>query len=381
MSAEANDQTKETQPQTQSDGGKGVTFSTWKVIFPVLIGVSVVVLMFWHDARKEDLGAIWRSIHFDARSILCIILAFMFMIGRDFGMSWRFRALTDRAIPWKSAFEVDFLCEFTSCITPSAVGGSSMGMVFLNTKGIEFGRATTLMMTTLFLDELFFVVACPVIVLFTPAGELFSQGEGAFAHGIRITFWIVYSILFAWTLILFTGIILKPEWIKKVLNKVTTWKFLKKWHDNALTLADNMVNTGKELRTKPFRFWAEVFGGTALSWTSRYLVVNALFLGFVPSADHAQWLIFAREFVLWVVLNVSPTPGGSGLSEWLFSEYYGDLVTTAGMALILAIFWRIISYYVYLCIGAIIIPGWLKNSVRKIRNKKNKQSTQTDVTK
>lgn len=362
--------TEETPAKTEGNASGNDSFSAWKVVLPVLIGVTVVVLLFIHDAKKENLAAVWAGIHFNARAVLCIILAFMFMMGRDFGMSWRFRALTDRELPWRSAFEVDFLCEFTSCITPSAVGGSSMGMVFLNTKGIEFGRATTLMMTTLFLDELFFVVACPVIILLTPSGELFSVGQGAFSHGIKITFWIVYFVLFAWTLILFTGIIWKPVWIRKVLNKVTQWGFLKKWHGQALDLAENMMATGKSLRTKPFRFWLEVFGGTALSWTSRYLVVNALFLGFVATADHAQWLIFAREFVLWVVLNVSPTPGGSGLSEWLFSEYYGDLVSSAGMALILAVFWRIISYYVYLGVGAVIVPGWLKNSVRKIRAKR-----------
>lgn len=351
-----------------------VSFSFWKVAIPVAIGLTAVILLFVHDARKENLDVIWKSIHFDARAIFCILLAFLFMLGRDFGMSWRFRALTDRQISWKSAFEVDFLCEFTSCVTPSAVGGSSMGMVFLNTKGIEFGRATTLMMTTLFLDELFFVLSCPIIVLLTPGSELFSSGGEAFAHGIRITFWIVYAILFAWTLILFCGIIWKPDWVKKVLNKVTTWGFLKKWHDQALTLGDNMIATSKELRTKPFRFWLEVFGGTALTWTSRYLVVNALFLGFVPSADPSQWIIFAKEFVLWVVLMVSPTPGGAGLSEWLFSEYYGTLVPTLGMALILAIFWRIISYYVYLAIGSIIIPGWLKNSVSKMRSNRKEET-------
>ena len=343
------------------------SFSFWKVILPVVIGISVVVWMFIHDAKKENLAEIWGSIHFDARAIFCILLAFLFMFGRDFGMSWRFRALTDRELRWRSAFEVDLLCEFTSCVTPSAVGGSSMGMVFLNTKGIEFGRATTLMMTTLFLDELFFVLSCPIIVLLTPASELFSATGGAFGHGIRITFWIVYAILFLWTLVLFSGIIWRPEWVKKVLGKVTMWRFLNKWHDKALELGDNMINTSKELRTKPFRFWLEVFGGTALTWTSRYLVVNALFLGFVATADPYQWIIFAKEFVLWVVLMVSPTPGGSGLSEWLFSEYYGNLVSTAGLALILAVFWRIISYYVYLFIGAIIIPGWLKNSVKKMK--------------
>ncbi|EXY29842.1 putative membrane protein, partial [Bacteroides fragilis str. 3397 T10] len=30
------------------------------------------------------------------------------------------------------------------------------------------------------------------------------------------------------------------------------------------------------------------------------------------------------------------------------------------MALVVAFVWRIITYYMYLLIGAIIIPGWVK---------------------
>ncbi len=344
-------------------------FSAWKVLLPVLIGVAVVVLMFWHDARSENLRTVWESVHFDARAILCVCLGFVFMFGRDFGLSWRFRALTDKQLRWTQAFKVDFLCEFTSCVTPSAVGGSSLGMVFLNSQGIEFGRATTLMMTTLLLDELFFVITCPLIVLFTPAGELFASGGDAFSHGIRLTFWLVYSGIAAWTAVLFVGIILYPGWMRSVLEKVTTWRWLRRWHSQAAQLGANMVATSGELRRKPFRFWLEVFGGTALSWSSRYLVVNALFLGFIPSSDSYQWVIFAREFVIWVVLMVSPTPGGAGLSEWLFTSYYGDLVSSAGLALILAIFWRVISYYVYLLIGACIVPGWIKQTYTRLKNR------------
>lgn len=156
---------------------------------------------------------------------------------------------------------------------------------------------------------------------------------------------------------------------------MSRWRIFRKWSSKMSDLGDNMVATSKELQTKPFRFWLEVFGGTALSWMSRYLVVNALFLGFLPEDDPYQWTIFARQFVLWVVLMVSPTPGGSGLSEWLFSHYYGDLVATAGMALILAIFWRIISYYVYLVIGAIIVPGWLDKSIVRLKRKKTADKT------
>ncbi len=343
------------------------TFDAWKVFLPVVIGIGVVILMFLHDAKKENLYDVFRSIDFSPWSIFCIFLGFLGMAGRDFGLSWRFRALTDHQLSWGKAFRTDFLCEFTSCITPSAVGGSSLGMVFLNSQGIEFGRATTLMMTTLFLDELFFVLACPVILLFTPADQLFNSGDASFSHGIKFTFWIVFAILFLWTLILYMGIIWRPAWMRSLLKNICKISFLRKFAPKAEELGDNMIATSVLLKQKKFRFWAEVFGGTALSWSSRFLVVNALFLGFVPYADHQQWVIFAREFVLWVVMMVSPTPGGSGLSEWLFSEYYGDMVHTAGMALVMAVFWRIISYYVYLIIGASIVPGWIKSTYNKFR--------------
>lgn len=343
------------------------TFDAWKIFLPVVIGIGVVILMFLHDAKKENLYDVFRSIDFSPWSIFCIFLGFLGMAGRDFGLSWRFRALTDHQLSWGKAFRTDFLCEFTSCITPSAVGGSSLGMVFLNSQGIEFGRATTLMMTTLFLDELFFVLACPVILLFTPADQLFNSGDASFSHGIKFTFWIVFAILFLWTLILYMGIIWRPAWMRSLLKNICKISFLRKFAPKAEELGDNMIATSVLLKQKKFRFWAEVFGGTALSWSSRFLVVNALFLGFVPYADHQQWVIFAREFVLWVVMMVSPTPGGSGLSEWLFSEYYGDMVHTAGMALVMAVFWRIISYYIYLIIGASIVPGWIKSTYNKFR--------------
>lgn len=343
-------------------------FSLWKVLLPVVIGVAVVGLMFWHDARNENFGEVFRNIHLDWRVVTCIITGFLFMFGRDFGLTWRFRALTNRQLTWKQAWKVDMLCEFTNCITPSAVGGSSLGMVFLNSQGIEIGKATTLMLTTLFMDELFFVLACPIVIMFTPASEIFASGGHAFTHGIKYTFWIVYMIIAAWTLILFMGIIWKPMWISKLLSRISKWKHLQKWSAQISGMGENMVATSKELRSKPFKFWLEVFCGTALSWTSRYLVVNALFFGFMPTDDKYQWVILARQFVIWVVLMISPAPGGAGLSEWLFSNYYGDLITSSALALIMAVLWRVITYYLYLLIGAVIVPMWLKRDIKKLRN-------------
>ena len=124
-------------------------------------------------------------------------------------------------------------------------------------------------------------------------------------------------------------------------------------------MGTNMIEASATVRKASAGWWINVFGATILSWFSRYLIVNALFWGFVP--DASGLLVFSRQFIVWVVLMVSPTPGGSGLSEWLFTEYYGDLIGSASMALILALSWRLISYYIYLIIGSMLLPSYFSS--------------------
>lgn len=330
-----------------------------KIFIPIAIGLGVIAWLFHREFNVH----VWDSIHFTPHVIACIALAWLFMFGRDFGLSWRFRAITDRQLTWGQAVCVNCLCEFTSCITPSAVGGSALGMVFMNKEGIELGRATTLMMTTLFLDELFFVISLPLVMLFVPYKELFGFDDTAFTLGLQTVFWIVYAAITVWTLLLFLGILVKPRAIHMLLNRIFRLRWLHRWAGTVDELGANMEATGADLRKRPVKWWLETFGATALSWSSRYLVVNALFLGFAPHAD--QLVVFARQFVVWVVLMVSPTPGSAGISEWLFTTYYDDLIHSAGIALVIALFWRIISYYVYLIIGACIVPSWLRRGFQK----------------
>ena len=327
----------------------------WKVAIATFIGIGVVAWMFAREFKPEALD----GFIFDSRSILCIVLAAIAMCGRDFGLAWRFRSITDGELSWKRAFQVDLMCAFTSAITPSAVGGSPAAIFYLTREGLSVGRATTLTLTTLLLDELFFVIFCPIIVLSIPFGELFGEG-GIVLGSVRIVFWTVYSCIVAYTGLLYTGILWKPQAVARGLHKLFSIRVLRRWQPAADRMTGNMVATSERVRHCPRAWWMRVFGATVVSWFSRYLVVNALFWGFVPSADGL--LVFGRQFVVWVVLMVSPTPGGSGVSVWLFSNYYGDLIGNVSMALLLAIIWRLFSYYVYLIAGAFLAPRYFKKN-------------------
>lgn len=325
-----------------------------KTMLPVIIGAGVVVWLFCREFSIEQ----WKSIPWTMRTFAALLLALLCVTGREWGMMWRFRALTDRALSWRQSLKVTMQCEFTSAITPTTAGGSALSMVFLQRQGIKLGRATIITMIVLMLDELFLVVACPIIFLLFPGGEIFGFDPGAFSTGVRVAFWIVYSGVCAVTLFLFMGAFIFPRNIARFLSRLFSLRLLRRWQSNVIELGETMVSAGGDLRTRSFSWWAEAMGATALTWISRYLVVNALFWGF--SALAPQGIVFARQFVVWTLLTISPTPGGSGLSEWLFTNYYGDLISDASMVLVIAILWRLLTYYVYLAVGVIRLPAWLR---------------------
>ncbi len=337
-------------------------------MIPVLIGVVAVVWLFGREFNTETFS----HIHFDNRAIIGIALAVLFFGGRDLGMAWRFRALSDKDLSWRKSVSVTFLCEFTSAITPTSVGGSALSMIFLNREGIKLGRATAITITTLFLDELFFVIAGPIIFLFIPYDSLFGFGSSDIVSGLATTFWIVYAVIVVWTAVLFLGLFYIPHSIKRLLVNIFRLPVIRRWKSSVEEMGDNLIETSREIKGKPFLWWIEAFGATTVSWLSRYLVVNALFFGFATSADQA--VVFGRQFIVWALLMFSPTPGGSGVSEWIFTEYYGDLVSSAATVMIIALLWRVITYYIYLLIGAVLLPSFFKK--KKSTNKQSNISCQ-----
>jgi hypothetical protein len=339
---------------------KSIAKTLLKIALPILIGLSVTAWLFCDEFSADS----FRDFSWSQRVIVGLALAVLFMIGRDFGLAWRFHTIASPDLSWLRAFKVDLMCAFTSAITPSAVGGSALAIFYLNREGVDLGRATALTLTTLFLDEMFFVVFCPLIIIFMPLDVLFGGTSTSFLEGIQIAFWLVYAGIVAWTLILFLGIIVMPHKVAVGLDKLFSVKLLRRWHAGAVTMGENMVATSRQIKEKPRRWWLNVFGATTMSWFSRYLIVNALFWGFCPEAS--PLLIFSRQFVVWVILMISPTPGGSGISEWLFTTYYGDLIGSVSIALVLALAWRLISYYIYLAIGVMILPSYFSKRKKAI---------------
>jgi uncharacterized protein (TIRG00374 family) len=339
-----------------------------KIVLPILIGLAIVGWFILREMKSDVLS----KLIFTWESVFWLFVAWCCMIGRDLGYIIRIRILTEKDLTWLQAFKVIMLWEFTSAITPSTVGGTAVAVVFLHKEGISTGRSTSIVLATSFLDELYFVIMFPLILLIVGGDILFTTtlaGTGpALLNNLLYVAILGYTIILAWVLLVGYGLFINPNGIRQTIIHLFRLPVLRRWKDSAVKAGDDIVESSHELKRKSWSFWVKALTATFLSWTSRYWVMNAILVAFFAINKH--FLIFARQLVTWIILIISPTPGGSGFAETILSRYISDALPVdpgyvTSIALAMAIIWRIISYYPYLIIGASIVPGWIQSKFIK----------------
>lgn len=334
-----------------------------RIIIPIILGLAIVGWLIFKEIKTD----VFSKLSFTWSSVFWLFVAWGCMIFRDLGYMIRIRILTNKDLSWRQAFRVIMLWEFTSAITPSTVGGTAVAVVFLNKEGISVGRSTAVVLATSFLDELYFVIMLPLLLIAVGGATIFTtslQGTGSsFLNELILFTAIGYIIIFAWVILVGYGLFFNPEGIRKLIVGFFRLPFLRRWHAAAVRAGDDIVQSSHLLSKRSFSFWLKASIATFLSWTARYWVVNAILVAFFTINDH--FLIFARQLVTWIMMIISPTPGGSGFAEMIMGRYISDLIPAdpayaMSIALSMAIIWRIISYYPYLLIGSLIVPGWIQ---------------------
>jgi uncharacterized protein (TIRG00374 family) len=338
---------------------------TYKVIYPIGIGVLVVAYMMYRDFDPSAFDLIT----FTRRSLFWLIVACACMVVRDVGYMVRIRILSGSRLNWRQAFRVIMLWEFTSAVTPSAVGGTSIAILFVHKEGIGLGKSSAMVMASSFLDELYFILMFPIILLTVQRHVLcdIPNIENSVFNSLFLFAIVGYGLKLAFLLLLSYGLFKNPRGLKYLLMQLFRWRILRKWRNDANEVGYDLIRNSVELKHKPFSFWLKTFAATFCSWTARYWVVNALLVAFW--FDHYSWaqhfLIFARQLVMWIIMLITPTPGGSGFAEFLFAEYFAEFLPAAGVGVAMAVLWRLISYYPYLIAGIWIVPRWLARNFGK----------------
>ena len=311
--------------------------------------------------RVQTISDAFSSIKWTSASYFWLFAAFLFMVSRDFFYMVRIRVLTKKQLGWKASMYVILLWEFASAVSPGVVGGAAVAMFILNRETIPFGKATAIVIITAFMDNLFFVVMIPLVFLFIQTSALFPAGDSS-SLLLSWWFWGGFAIICSVCLILYLTIFWHPKLATRFLLFIFRFPLLKRWRFIAREWGKDIEQAAKEFKQESRPFWTKVFLSTFASWISRYLVINAILNAFLALGFIDNIMVLAKQLILWLFMLVSPTPGGSGVAEFAFSELLASFSTSVVLLWVLAVIWRLFSYFPYLFIGAILLPSWLKRT-------------------
>ena len=337
-------------------------FKGRRVIVPLLIGLVVAFLLISYDFDLEQLD----ELQFNQDSWMWLSLAVLMMIFRDLGYMHRLRLLSEKVLSWKQSFQLTFLWEFASAISPGIVGGTAAAFVLLAQERIGTGKSTAIVLATSFLDVLFYVLLVPLLAIVTETYQYIPSIEwqnGVLDKRILLAyFMIAYAALLFWAIVVFVCLFIKPEITKNIMSALFKLPFLRKWRANAKEWGDELVITSKELGSKKIQFWLKAFGATFFSWLARFAVVNFIVLSLAGTPGHFE--IFIKQLIMWCVLLLPVSPGATGLAEVLFPAFLHPYFPNRVIAKLGALLWRMLSYYPYLLIGFILFPMWIQRIIR-----------------
>jgi uncharacterized protein (TIRG00374 family) len=310
--------------------------------------------------RKETLSDVIKTIVWTKKSLVFLLGALICIGLRDLFYILRIRILSDGELSWKSSFHSIMLWEFASALSPGVMSGAAVAMFILNRERIPLGKSTAMVMVTAMLDNLFFALMIPLVFLIYGSNSIFPESSA-----LEKVFWLGYSGLLL-VFVFFLLAIFFPNLVPSVLRIVTLLPLIRRWKEKADRLASDIRISASEIKLFRPKRWFLLLVTTFGSWISRFLVVNLLMAAFLKLSSLTHFLILSKQFILWLFMRMSPTPGGSGVAEFMFGELMAPFGGSALLILGLAFVWRILSYYGYLVIGSFILPRWLGKINRSV---------------
>lgn len=188
---------------------------------------------------------------------------------------------------------------------------------------------------------------------------------------IQVTFYVGYAVFLIYTLLMLYGLFGKPEVIKFLFVQITKLFFLKKLRGAAEKQGDELIMAAAQIKNLPKSYWIKAIIATIIVWLARYGIVNCLIMAVNPLAWEQNYYILARHVLIWIMLILGFTPGAAGIAEYSFQAFFRNFAGDA--TAIIAVVWRLLTYYPYLLVGTLILSLWLRRVSKQQDEEQNQE--------
>jgi glycosyltransferase 2 family protein len=367
------------EPTTPDDAQK---VKTRNIVLSIAVSVGISAYLIATNFKPSSLAAI----HVSGKTLVGLILAAIALMLRDGAFAYKVRLSSGEKLNWGQAIRAIVMWEFGAAITPK-IGEVAFTFFVLKRSGLSFGRSTGVLVLNTFLDNVVFVVVFGLlyvllgrhILTIAPncpdlAGDTAMQKLMLYVRIVADKAWIGYVIFCALALFFGVALFALPRRRRLFFHRVSKLPVLHRFQRGIRHLGDEIDITAYEYKNQKRTFWVKMIAATLINWSARYAIVCALVFAFAgASPGFSFWDVYARQYVLWMFLIIPTTPGASGWAEITFIALNCEFLPIGLPAKIaLAVIWRIYTYYLYLLIGIIVMPGWLKRTTKNVNPGKPK---------
>jgi uncharacterized protein (TIRG00374 family) len=349
----------ETPPSVNSSPDELPSIPVWHAVGAVLLSVGVLALIayltfdasvFWAYAGRANAG--W------------LALAVAAVAARVAFGGWRLSYISGGRISFEGGLRGQLAWDFFSNITPSAIGGAPLATFYVaRDVDLRIGETTALMLFSMLLDQLWFAVTIPALLLATVWMPVFPEAAGWIGQWVLATFFVG---MLGWTVLFAYATLVRIDVLEKAAHWLTSFRWLRRFQGRVDREMTQLRRRATMLRGQPLRFFVNGFLMTVGAWISRYL--SLVFVVWSVYTELDKLLLIFRSAGLMLLALALPTPGGSGGIEGLYALFIGPLIPQAVMAPTL-VTWRVLAYYLFIAGGAYLTIYQVQKTLRDRKHK------------
>ena len=334
--------------------GRGVQGRS--VLLPLLLSLAVLGVIGYLTYEPGAFEELWRSIE-----PWWLVAAAATVVARVLFGAWRLHYVSHGRLDWRGGLRGQLAWDFFSNVTPSTIGGGPIAAAFLaRDSKLSAGEAASIMLFAMLLDQLWFALSIPLILIGGLYIEIIPSTIGRVGAA---SFTIFFLALLTWVVVFGYFTLFRPHLLERLVNAVFRLRFLRKYRARAAGLMSQLRHRARLLRTQRAGFYVQGFLLTLATWVFRYLLVVFILWSIFPTLDGV--LVFLRTMALMLGSLVMPTPGGAGGLEGLFALFLGPPLLPQALVAPALLVWRVLGYYVFIAIGAFLTMHQVQKTLRR----------------
>lgn len=250
------------------------------------------------------------------------------------------------------SFKIASIGRYYDCVTPLGTGGQPFEIYYLKKNGISGDTATAIPLAKYMGWQFSTVILCLFILICYSKNYINTPLVLALAWtGLSITL-LVFLFVFFMSITKKFGASLVVG-ILKLLHKMRIVKNYKTTLIKVLKFVKGYQYCMKSFAKNPITVISEIFvsiGSTIANASIAFFVLQA----FSTNPNTSWWSMVCSCCICEIATTFVPMPGGSGAQELSFNALLGNLFPD-GTLFWGVLFWRILTYYMYIIQGGIIL--------------------------